>query len=144
MTVATPSGENVQTMVGDKDRDAVVPTDIALSGLNENYDVIVLPGGTLNADAALIDPEVQQVVRAQAEAGRTIAAICHAPWVLVELDLARGKKLTSFESIRVDMINAGADWVDEPVVTCDAGGWLLITSRNPGDLKEFCAAIDGA
>lgn len=144
VTVATPSGKDVQTFVGDKDRGAVFPTDQKLSDVDGEFDVVVLPGGTLNADAARIDAEVKRVVTAQAQAGGTIAAICHAPWVLVETGLAQGKTLTGYESIRTDLANAGATVVDQEVKVCGANGWTAITSRTPDDLDAFVAAIDEA
>lgn len=142
VTVATPSGEDVQTFVGDKDRDLVFPTDAKLADVSGEFDVVVLPGGTLNADAARMDGDVQRVVTAQAQAGRTIAAICHAPWVLVETGLAQGKTLTGYDSIRTDLKNAGATVVDEEAKVCGANGWTAITSRTPDDLDAFVAAID--
>lgn len=144
VTVATPSGEDVQTFVDDKEKGKVFPTDKKLSEVEGDFDVVVLPGGTLNADAGRIDSEIQKVVTAQAEAGRTIAAICHAPWILVETGLAKGKTLTGFESIRTDLANAGATVVDQEVKVCPANGWTAITSRTPDDLDAFVQAIDEA
>lgn len=142
--VATPSGKGVQTFVGDKDRGEVIPADVTLSQVDDDPDVVVLPGGTLNADAGRMDADIQAIVKRQAGAGRTIAAICHAPWILVETGLAEGKTMTGYESVRTDLRNAGATVVDESAAVCPANGWTLITSRNPDDLDDFVAAIDRA
>ena len=101
------------------------------------FDALVLPGGTLNADAGRIEEGVLRFVKAFHETGRPVAAICHAPWILIDAGLASGKKLTSYVSLKADLVNAGADWVDEPLVV-DGN---IITSRNPGDLEQFNAAI---
>jgi protease I len=79
----------------------------------------------------------QQFVRAR----KPVAAICHGPWLLVEADVVSGKTLTSYHSLRTDVINADGRWIDRPVVRSDENGWPLITSRNPGDLPEFTHAI---
>ena len=91
-----------------------------------------------------INTDIQAILKAQAAGGRAIAAICHAPWVLIDAALAPKKNLTSYTSIKIDLENAGAQWSDVPVKVCNAGDWKLITSRNPGDLEEFVAAIDQA
>lgn len=145
VTVATPTGKPVQTVLGDKDWDLVFPADATIQEVgSEKFDVIVLPGGTVNADQARINTDIQAILKAQAAGGRAIAAICHAPWVLIDATLAPKKNLTSYTSIKIDLENAGAQWSDVPVKVCNAGDWKLITSRNPGDLEEFVAAIDQA
>lgn len=142
VVVATPSGEDVQTFVDDRDRGEVFAVDAALADAQEPFDVIVLPGGTLNADAARLDEGIRSIVSDQAEAGRAVAAICHAPWILVDAGVAEGKTLTGYDSVRIDLANAGASVVDEEVKVCTAGGWTLITSRTPADLDAFISAID--
>jgi deglycase len=99
------------------------------------YDGLVLPGGVANPDLARQDPRVVAFVRAFFEAGKPVAAICHAPWLLVEADVVRGRTVTSWPSLRTDLRNAGAIWVDQDVAV-DAG---LVTSRKPADLDAFCA-----
>ena len=141
VTVATPSGEDVQTFLHDRDRDVAVPTDSKVADLSGEFDVVLLPGGTLNADAARVDEGIRKVVTEQSGAGRTIAAICHAPWVLVEAGLAKDKNMTSVGNIRTDVVNAGASWHDEAVVECAAGGWTLTTSRTPADIDAFVEAV---
>jgi protease I len=106
----------------------------------DEYDILVLPGGVINPDNLRTDQTAIGLIRSFADAGKPIAAICHAPWLLAEAGLAKGKRLTSYESIRTDMKNAGADVVDEEVVV-DGG---IITSRKPDDLDAFVGAIEDA
>ena len=99
-----------------------------------DYDGLVLPGGVANPDFLRADEDAVSFARAFFEQGKPVAAICHGPWTLVEADVLRGRKLTSFPSIKTDIRNAGGNWVDEQVVV-DEG---LVTSRNPDDLDAFC------
>ena len=103
----------------------------------DDYAGLVLPGGVINGDFIRADADAVAFVQAFFEAGKPVAAICHAPWVLAEADVVRGRRMTSWPSLRTDLRNAGADWVDEEVVV-DGN---LITSRKPDDLDAFCAAI---
>jgi protease I len=106
-----------------------------------SYDALVLPGGVANPDALRTDDSAVAFVRAFFDAGKPVAAICHAPWTLVEADVVRGRRLTSWPSLKTDLRNAGAEWVDEQVVV-DQGGEatgpsVLVTSRKPEDLDAF-------
>ena len=102
-----------------------------------DYDGLVLPGGVHNPDFLRADEDATAFVRAFFEAGKPVGAICHGPWTLIDAGVVDGLKLTSYPSIRTDLRNAGADWVDEEVVV-DRG---LTTSRNPDDLPAFCAKL---
>ncbi|MET0988252.1 MAG: type 1 glutamine amidotransferase domain-containing protein [Steroidobacteraceae bacterium] len=120
------------------DRGRWVPVDVALDDADaSDYDAIVLPGGAHNPDQLRINEKALTFVRAFADAGKPVAAICHAPWILINAGLAAGRKLTSWTTIREDLKNAGATVVDEEVVV-DAG---LVTSRGPKDLPAFCNKV---
>jgi protease I len=103
----------------------------------DDYDAVIMPGGTVNADRLRMDDDVLRFVRDVFAAGKPVGAICHAPWTLVEAGLVQGRTLTSFPSLRTDIRNAGGNPVDQEVV--EDGN--LVTSRNPDDLPAFCAAI---
>ncbi|MBC2903098.1 type 1 glutamine amidotransferase domain-containing protein [Streptomyces cupreus] len=104
----------------------------------DSYDGLVLPGGVANPDFLRLDEAAVSFVGSFFEQGRPVAAICHAPWTLVEADVVRGRVLTSWPSLRTDIRNAGGTWVDEQVKVCDHGPNKLVTSRKPADLKAFC------
>lgn len=112
--------------------------DVPLEGAKaDDFDALVLPGGQINPDVLRMNPSVQTFVRGFFEAGKTIGAICHGPWVLIDAGVAKGKKLTSWESIRTDLRNAGAEVVDEEVVV-DGN---IVTSRKPDDIPAFSSAL---
>jgi protease I len=104
----------------------------------DSFGGLVLPGGVANPDFLRMDEQAVAFVAAFFEQGRPVAAICHAPWTLVEADVVRGRVLTSWPSLRTDIRNAGGTWVDEQVKVCDHGPNKLVTSRKPDDLKAFC------
>jgi protease I len=103
----------------------------------DEYDALVIPGGQINPDLLRADADAVTLVKDFYDSGKPVAAVCHAPWVLIEAGLTRGRKMTSYHSMATDVKNAGAHWVDREVVV-DEG---LITSRNPGDLEAFSAKI---
>ncbi len=115
-----------------------VPVDLQAANVNAaEFDALVLPGGQINPDKLRADASAMKVVRDFVRSGKPVAAICHAPWLLIEADALRGRKATSYPSIRTDVKNAGATWKDEEVVV-DNG---IITSRSPDDLPAFVGKI---
>ena len=113
-----------------------VEREVAAASVGD-YDALLLPGGTVNPDKLRMDPTAVSFVRDFVQSGKPVASICHGPWNFVEAGVARGRRLTSFPSIRTDLRNAGAEVVDEPVVT-DGN---ITTSRSPADMEDFCARI---
>lgn len=103
----------------------------------DDYDAVIIPGGAVNADHLRIDQKAQDFVSAMLKNNKPTAIICHGPWLLVSAGLAKGRKLTSYHTIRDDIVNAGGDWVDEPMVQDGS----LITSRKPDDLPQFNQAL---
>jgi protease I len=118
--------------------DAAVSTDqLDVS----DYDAIVLPGGVANPDQLRTDANAVRFVKEITAAGKPAAVICHGPWTLVEADVVRGRRLTSWPSLQTDIRNAGGNWVDEQVVVCSDGPNTLVTSRKPDDLEAFCDTL---
>lgn len=142
VTVASDTGKTVQTVTGDKDWASTLEPDTSLEDVSaDDFDIVVLPGGTVNADTLRGNTTAHALLQAMSSAGKPIAAVCHAPWTFIDAGLAKGKTLTSYTSVKIDLENAGATWVDEQVKRCPANGWVAITSRNPGDLDAFSKAI---
>lgn len=102
-----------------------------------DYEAIVLPGGQINPDLLRVEPKALKFIKDIFDAKKIVAAVCHAPWLLIETGIANGRKMTSYKSIKTDVVNAGATWQDAEVVV-DQG---VVTSRNPGDLEAFSAKI---
>lgn len=143
VTHASVEGGTTQTFLHDTEKDKTIESDGKLAGLNAaDFDALVIPGGTVNADTLRQDADAQRLVKAFADSGKVVAAICHGPWLLINAGVIEGKTLTSYPSVRLDLENAGAaKWVDEQVKECGANGWTLITSRTPDDLPAFSEAI---
>lgn len=121
-----------------KDWGRAVKVDKTLDEVKaDDFDAIVLPGGQINPDLLRANPKALKLIKDFYNQKKVVAAVCHAPWLLVETGIAKGKKMTSYSSIKTDVINAGAKWEDSEVVT-DNG---VITSRNPGDLEAFSKKI---
>ncbi len=125
------------------DKADTFPVDRQVSEANPSvYDALVLPGGVANPDDLRTDDAAVGFVRSFLEGDKLVAAICHAPWTLIEADAVSGRRLTSWPSLETDLRNAGADWVDEEVVVdTDGGPGTLITSRNPDDLPAFSQCL---
>jgi protease I len=136
--VVSLSDDPVQAMNHDTEPADTFEVDtLAKDADAADYDALLMPGGTVNADRLRMDPDVRAFVKAFFDAGKPVAAICHAPWTLIDAGVVRGRTLTSFPSLGTDLRNAGAEWVDREVVRDDK----LVSSRNPGDLPAFCAAV---
>ncbi|MFI1921955.1 MULTISPECIES: type 1 glutamine amidotransferase domain-containing protein [unclassified Streptomyces] len=138
--VSTESGE-IQAFDHLDKADTFSVDEVVGEASAESFGGLVLPGGVANPDFLRTDDKAVAFVRDFFEQGRPVAAICHAPWTLVEADVVRGRVLTSWPSLATDLRNAGATWVDEQVKICDHGPSKLVTSRKPDDLKAFCEAF---
>ena len=135
--LAAPDLKPIQATVHDDPGKTIRP-DLTVDQVQaEDYDALILPGGVRNPDQLRTNKAAIDLIRAFAEAGKPVAAICHGPWLLVEADLLRGKTATSWPSIRTDLRNAGANVVDQPAVT-DGN---IVTSRNPDDVPAFTEAV---
>jgi len=143
VTHASVKGGTTQTFVQDTEKDRTVESTAKLADIKaDDFDALVIPGGTVNADTLRQDKDAQALVKAFADAGKTVAAICHGPWLLVDSGVIEGKTLTSYPSVKTDLLNAkAAGWEDTEVFKCGANGWTLITSRTPDDLPAFNQAI---
>jgi len=145
VVVAAQSTAPVETLVGDKDPGEAVRPDTTIEEVDASeFDLLLVPGGTINADTLRQDAGAVSIASSFAASGRPIAAICHGPWLLVEADLVKGKQLTSFPSLTTDIRNAGGSWTDASVITDVEEGFTLVTSRTPDDLDDFVRELTTA
>ncbi|MCD9028273.1 type 1 glutamine amidotransferase [Luteimonas sp. BDR2-5] len=138
--VISPDGKSIRGWK-DKNWGDPVDADLALADADAaSYDALVLPGGVINPDTLRRNPDAVAFIQAVGKSGKPVAAICHGPWLLVEAGLAKGRKVTSWPSLKTDLANAGGQWEDAEVVV-DGN---IITSRKPDDIPAFNAAIEKA
>lgn len=135
--LASPTHAPIQATVHDDPGKTIRPDLSIAEAKAEDFDALLLPGGVRNPDALRTDKGAVALIKAFAQAGKPVAAICHGPWLLIEADVVRGRRVTSWPSIRTDLRNAGAQVVDEAAVT-DGN---IITSRKPEDAEAFTAAL---
>ncbi len=135
--IVSPKAGNIRGWK-DKDWGDEFTVDVILSQAKaEDYDALLLPGGVMNPDQLRLEDDAVRFVEEFFDAAKPVAAICHGPQLLIEADVVAGRRLTSYPSLKTDLLNAGADWVDEEVVT-DSG---LVTSRKPADIPAFNAKM---
>ena len=135
--LVSPESGEVQ-MFNHLDKGDTKTVDVTVADARaDDFDALVLPGGVANPDTLRTQPDAVAFARDFVASGKPVAAICHAPWTLVEADVLKGRRLTSWPSLKTDIRNAGGDWVDESLVV-DGN---LITSRKPDDLPDFCGAV---
>jgi protease I len=137
ITVIAPHEGSVQGVNHHDDADEVGVDETLDEAEPGDFDAVLLPGGAMNADELRTNPQAQAFVKSMDMAGKALAVICHGAWLLIEADLVRGHTVTSWPSIKTDLKNAGADWVDEVVVT--DGNW--VSSRKPADVEAFTTAF---
>lgn len=133
--IVSPAEKKVRGWEGeDEDWGSKFKIDVPLAEANaRNYDALLLPGGVMNPDKLRLEPQAIEFIRQFVNSGKPIGAICHGPWTLIEAGAVRGRRMTSYPSIKTDLINAGANWVDEEAVV-DNG---IVTSRKPSDIPAF-------
>ena len=138
VTVISPKPDEIQAVRHDLEKTRTIPVEESVYDASPlEFDAVHLPGGTVNADRMRMIPELQVFLREMDEAGKPIAAICHAPWELVSAGLVRGRTLTSYYTLQDDIRNAGGTWVDQPV----AEEGTIVTSRQPEDIPLYNAAM---
>ena len=139
VVVASPDGQSIRSW-DEKDWGRMISVNLRIADAEmDDYDALVIPGGVMNPDKLRVDDSAMKLVKDALAHDKLVAAVCHGPWLLVQADALDGVEATSYPSIRKDLENAGAIWIDKTVVV-DKG---IITSRNPADLEAFSAAIVG-
>src|SRR5690606_36858504 len=134
--------KDVQTVKSDKEPTAAYTPQTNLSKVSpEDYDILVIPGGTVNADTLRLNEHAHTIIQYFTDNAKPIATICHGPWVLINAQRSKDNNLTSYKRIKLDLENAGANWVNEEVHRCNTNNWPLITSRCPDDILAFNQAI---
>lgn len=137
VTVISPKEGTIQGMNHDQKGDVFTPDRSLAAAKPDEYDALLLPGGVANPDYLRVDQSAVAFVKEFVRSGKPIAAICHGPWTLIEAGGVRGRRMTSWPSLKTDLTNAGATWVDQPVVQ----DGVLITSRKPDDIPAFSEAF---
>ena len=137
VVLASPKRDPIQATVHDDPGKTIRPDLTVDEARADDFDALILPGGVRNPDHLRMNVKAIELIKDFARQGKPVGAICHGPWLLVEADLLRGRRATSWPSIRTDLRNAGAKVVDEPAVT-DGN---IVTSRNPQDVEPFTAAL---
>ena len=138
VTLASIKTDTIQGVVHDTEKGKTITPDLTLEEVDvDDYDALLLPGGVANPDKMRMQDRAVEIVGEFMDEGKIVAAICHAPWLLVEADVVDGRRVTSWPSVRTDLENAGADVVDEEVVIDEN----LITSRKPDDIPAFNRAL---
>jgi len=136
-TVHLASPDLDEISAGEGDSKSITPDMVVTDVQVADYDAVILPGGLANPDTLRVNEDVTGLVREFAKDGKVIAAVCHAPWILINAGLAEGREMTSYHTIATDLKNAGANWVDKEVAVSNG----IITSRSPDDLEAFNAKI---
>jgi len=137
VTLAAPKSDPITGEKGGEKGESITPDTTIDQVETDGYDALVLPGGVANPDTLRMDSRAVEIVREFFDADKIVAAICHAPWLLIEADVVDGKRATGWPSVRTDLANAGASVLDEEVVV----DGKLITSRQPGDIPAFNRAV---
>lgn len=141
VTLVAPEAGEIQAF-DHLDKADTFPVDAKVADVSvEDFDALVLPGGVANPDALRMDDTAVGFIRDFFTEGKPVAVICHGPWTLIEADVVEGRTITSWPSLKTDLRNAGARWVDEEVVVCRQAASTLVSSRKPDDLPAFCQAM---